>query len=662
MPPLLTNPDYNVISPEVMQTDFGYDYPEGLNLRPGSSLHSKIIREVMDRARLSYASIQKRHSSWRKVDETLTAYASTSAVEDAVKSKDSRKPVSIVIPMSYAVMDTLITYMVTSFLNEEILFKFNPVGPEDTSRALLLEKNIALQCWRSKVGLALHTMWRDSIAYGIGVTSPAWYVTKGKKRVSTPKGFNGLNGFVQTGVEETVEDYVKFEGNRLDNIDPYCYLPDPSVAAHEVQKGEFVGWLARDSFVGLLRKEASQQGYFNVKYLRGCSGQSSLFYGDQSARDMYKVRSASNTSNSTKPVDAIYMYIDLIPKDWGLGDKEYPEKWVFGVASDSIVIMCGPAGLDHDMYPVAVSAPDNDGYSVAPISRLEILSGMQTTVDWLINAHITNIRKAINDMLIVDPSMINMNDLENPTPGKLIRLRRPAWGKGIESAVKQLSVSDVTRQHIADASVITDLMQKCGAAPDSMQGIMRTGGERRSATESRDTRTSAFSRVDKMVILSNLQAMTDIGQMMASNTQQFMTEDVWMQINGDWPASLGQEFAVQGGMVKVSPADLNILYDCRISDGSPSGGEFVESWIQMFQIAASQPQVWQSLDGVRLFTHIARMMGAKNIYDFVNKGGAVQAQVLPDEQVAQMAQQGNVVPLSGAGMGSPNMGGMMGAV
>ena len=35
-----------------------------------------------------------------------------------------------------------------------------------------------------------------------------------------------------------------------------------------------------------------------------------------------------------------------------------------------------------------------------------------------------------NAFFVVDPSMIDMNDLRDLHPGKIIRLRRPAWGKG----------------------------------------------------------------------------------------------------------------------------------------------------------------------------------------------------------------------------------------
>ena len=44
-----------------------------------------------------------------------------------------------------------------------------------------------------------------------------------------------------------------------------------------------------------------------------------------------------------------------------------------------------------------------------------------------------------NYFLVVDPYMINMKDFENMVPGKIVRLRRPAWGRGnIENYIKRI--------------------------------------------------------------------------------------------------------------------------------------------------------------------------------------------------------------------------------
>ena len=48
---------------------------------------------------------------------------------------------------------------------------------------------------------------------------------------------------------------------------------------------------------------------------------------------------------------------------------------------------------------------------------MEILQGMQTIVDWMFNSHVVNVRKAINDVLVIDPYLLNVNDLENVEAG-----------------------------------------------------------------------------------------------------------------------------------------------------------------------------------------------------------------------------------------------------
>ena len=159
------------------------------------------------------------------------------------------------------------------------------------------------------------------------------------------------------------------------------------------------------------------------------------------------------------------MYVKIVPKEWGLkGSKfnkngDYPEIFLFTIANEQIVLRARPLNLNHNKFPIAIAAPDFDGYSITPISRMELIGGLQTTLNWMFNSHITNVRKAINDMLIVDPSLVNMEDLENPAPGKLIRLRRSAWGKGVQNAVEQLQVNDITREHMRDAQQIMEMTQ-----------------------------------------------------------------------------------------------------------------------------------------------------------------------------------------------------------
>jgi len=632
--------------------DIGYKYPNSLDLRPASQEHQRLLKEVYTRALESSREMSKRYDSWRKVDKTLTAYVKLDNTEEHIKSVDDRKPVSIVVPYSYATLETILTYFVTAFL-ENPIFKYEGSGPEDIVGAILLEKVIEQQTIQFKTALALHTMFRDSLSYGMGVVTPTWDRKWGWKAVVQDQGFmSALFGkFMNTGKVRGREETILFEGNRLKNIDPYSYLPDPNVPIHEVQQGEFVGWIEQTNYMKLIELEKNDSDIFNVKYLKGIgSGGRSQFNktkSDSGRSERYGNNSSYGSDMATNPIDVVWMYWTLIPRDQKLGGSEYPEKWLIGLAADKVIICAKPLALNHNMYPVAVCAPDFDGYSATPVSRLELMYGMQEALDWLFNSHISNVRKAINDMLIVDPSLINMADLEDPKPGKLIRMRRSAWGRGVENAVKQLAVSDITRTHIQDAASIIEYMQRTSAATDSVSGMIRKSGERVTAQESKSTTQNALSRLTKAAKIASLQAMQDIGYMFAVHTQQLMSKDTYIKASGTWAQVLAKEYGEQS-RINVTPFDLIVDYDVVVKDGSTAVGGDTEGWIEIFRIMSQQPQMYTNFDMVRIFKHIARIMGAKDINEFVLQEGPVppvQMSVNSTQNIEQGVQQGNMVPI-----------------
>jgi hypothetical protein len=638
--------------------DAGYTYPSGIDLRPASQEHARLLKEVYIRALESSREISKRYDSWKKVDKTLTAYVKLDETEKNIKSIDDRKPVSIVVPYSYATLETILTYFVTAFL-ENPIFRYEGSGPEDIVGAILLEKVIEQQTIQFKTALNLHTMFRDSLSYGMGIVTPTWDRKWGWKAVVQDQGFMSamFGRFMNTGKVRGREESILFEGNRLKNIDPYSYLPDPNVPIHDVQQGEFVGWIEQTNYIKLLELEKNDKDIFNVKYLKGIgSGGRSQFNktkSDTGRSERFGMNSQYGSDMATSPIDVVWMYWTLIPKDQKLGDSEYPEKWLLGLAADKVLICAKPLALNHNMYPVAVCAPDFDGYSSTPVSRLELMYGMQEALDWLFNSHISNVRKAINDMLIVDPSLINMADLEDPRPGKLIRMRRSAWGRGVENAVKQLGVTDITRGHIQDAASIIDYMQRTSAATDSVSGMIRKTGERVTATETKSTQQSALSRLTKAAKIASLQAMQDIGYMFAVHTQQLMSQDLYIKASGTWADVLRKEYGDQS-RIHVTPFDLIVDYDVVVKDGSTAVGGDTEGWIEVFRILMQSPDMAGQFDMARIFKHVARIMGAKDINEFIRKEGQlppVQASVQGMQGIQNAVQQGNMVPVEQYGGG-----------
>lgn len=608
-----------------------YAYPMGLDLQPDSQLHQKVLGKLLNRVRVAYEKMDSRRRSWREIDKTLTAYVRIDELERKVKEKDKRAPVSIVFPHSYSILETLTSFMDGLFLREPI-FQYDGNSPEDTIGAILMTKVVEAHCKRFKVGLALHTAFKDSIAYGVGACFPLWKQKWGYRTRSS----YGMDG----QLEKTSEPALLFEGNSLENVDPYQLLLDPNYGIQSIQDAEFVGFVRRTNYYNLL-PEDGKGAVFNVRYLKGkdCT---SRYWGSQ--RDQKAQTTTVGDTSILRPVDVVYLYINIIPKDWGLGDYEEPEKWLFAIAADKYIIQAQPLDLDHNMFPVAVCAPTFDGYSSAPLSRLELLSGMQELLDWLLNSHVANVRKTINDMIIYDPYMLNTADLTDPKPGKLVRARRAAWGKDIRGSIQQLQINDVTRQHIADAQLTMGLMNQISGADDAMMGTLRQGGpERLSAAEFSGTQSQALGRLQSLAMIVGQQLIQDVGYMFAMHTQQMMQEDVWVNTVGAWQDQLLAHYGpqIQNDRMRVTPQDLNIDFDIAVN---PEGqGQATQFWIQMFDTIAKTPELYQLIDVGRVFRYVASQLGAKNVDNFLR--APIQPVGAPTADVMAQAQAGNMVPI-----------------
>jgi len=640
------NTQYGSAKSAAANISYDYDYPNRLDLKPGSELHERLVSLILDRAYASHRVMSKRYDSWNKIDETMTAYKWVDEDEEDVQDEDERKPTSIVFPYSYAMLETLTTYCFMALTSDPI-FKYEGVTGNDTYGAMAMELLINHHVHKTKVALNLHTLIRDAMSYGIGIVTPDWEIRKGRRRISTPGSVYGTNDQIlhEEQYINVVEDAVLFEGNKLTNISPYRFLPDPQVSATDIQRAEFVGWTAVTNLMEALQDETyGEQTRFNVRYLK----HSSLGYefsGENHARDRKTGVRPEFDSYVTNSYEDIHMYVTLIPEDWGIGESDIPEKWLFTLSNGEVITRASKIDFDHGQYPIAIATPDFDGYGILPISRMEVINGLQHIMDWMFNSHIANVRKSINDMLVVDPWLVNYDDVANPKAGKLIRLRRPAWGKGVQNAVQQLAVQDVTQQHIGDIGVIINAMDRVSAVDDSMAGQLRQGGpERLTKAEFQGTRGSAVSRLERIARIIGMQAIQDIGYFFASHAQQLMTEETMLRVTGDYEEKLKQfkGESEETGSVSVSPATIAVDYDIQVKDGTVPGGNFDESWMSLYKMVLENPETAQGIDSLKMFKFIARSLGAKNMSDFERSGEPQQGVIAGDERIREEVKKGNL--------------------
>jgi hypothetical protein len=202
--------------------------------------------------------------------------------------------------------------------------------------------------------------------------------------------------------------------------------------------------------------------------------------------------------------------------------------------------------------------------------------------------------------------------------------------------------------------MIMDLMKATSGSVDAVSGLRRKTSERVTAEEIRGDRFGGLSRLERLAKVAGWMAMRDLGFMMASQTQQLMSQETYVKTTGQWQDVLRQEYGITDDRVAVTPFDILVGYDVQVRDGSIPGGNFADIWTQVLPQIMQDPEIRQRMDVVRILKHIMRSLGAKDVNQFDRRQPLppagmpqVNAQVMPDEQVMQQAQAGNLVPVGG---------------
>ena len=145
--------------------------------------------------------------------------------------------------------------------------------------------------------------------------------------------------------------------------------------------------------------------------------------------------------------------------------------------------------------------------------------------------------------------------------------------------------------------------------------------------------------------------MQDISMFFGVHNRQMMSNENYIKLSGDWQEVLLSEFGksrLDRGRIRIDPSDIDINFNVICRDGSVPGGNYSDVWVKMFQILGQNPELAQKFDVVRIFTHIARNLGAKNVNDFVRRGGGINPVGMGQEDIQTQAKAGNIIPINEA--------------
>lgn len=630
-----------------------------------SDLHRSLVDKLKARIKRGYDAFAQsgRHEKWAKCEEQFLAYMPVRVNDQLRKNarEDKGEPqfTTLEIPYSYAILLTAHTYITSTFMARNPLLQIQGRHGEAQNSEMAME---ALLDYQVQVGGHLVPMYiwtLDALKYGTGIMGYYWDEEKiiCRKRKKALKTFLGMPipGTEHTAeFEEEIRGYV---GTRAYNVRPQDFFPDPSYPISQFQKGEFCARYVSISWLDII--DGAKDGiYFNVEELKKCRGGGvhSSRFRVQGSDQVTLPNDVGNTGLEldfdTGSVNGYEVYVRLVPADWGLGKSTRTEKWVFTFAEDKVIIGCRPLGYYHNRFPFEVLEQEIDGHALFNRSMLEVTKPLNDTLTWLLNTHFYNVRKSLNDQLIVDPSKVVMKDVTDPNAGRLIRLKPAAYGSDVRLAVQQLQVQDITRAHVSDAQMVSEMLQRVTGVNDSLMGMVNSG--RRTATEVRSSTTFGINRLKTVTEYMSAMGFSPWTQQIVQTTQQLFDDDRKFKIVGNAVEFAGEKF------MHISPEDIAGFYDFVPVDGTMPIDRFaqVNLWNQLMEQATKLPGVMQNYDFARIFAFVANLAGLKNISQF-------RVQVVPDGAMQQQVQAGNSIPASapppdanGGVAGSPQLPGM----
>lgn len=588
--------------------------PVTLQIKKESPQHQKLVKELQVRCQLAERAQNKQHDTWKRAEENILAYVPESELDAGRRNqRDNGKPkyTTMQIPYTYALLMSAHTYLTSVFFARTPVHQFQGLHGETEQQTQALEALVNYQI-SSGGAMGPYYIWLyDAGKYGVGILGTYW-----DKEIIQ---FSSIDMDPTTGQKtQTTRQLPGYEGNRVYNVSPFEFFPDPRVTVGNFQKGEFCSIKRRIPWNDIVRQERA--GYYtNLDELKRVTSKTDP---SQPSRSQLVLPDGSGETGSMLDhpliVEAWEVYIELIPKEWGLGGTSYPEKWVFTITSDyKLVFAACPMGAMHSKFPFDVIETEVEAYGQYNRGIPEIMQPIQNTMDWLVNTHFFNTRAMLNNLFVVDPTKVMMKDFENPSPGGIIRLKPEAYGQDLRTFFHQVPMTDVTQQNFNDLTVMQSMAERVLGVNDQMMGAL-AGSGRKTATEVRTSTGFGVNRLKTISEYISATAFSSHAQKIVSNTQQYYSGEKKFRIAGQLALEAGESF------INVDPQQITGAFQFVPVDGVLPVDRMaqVNLWKEILMGMRNMPQIAMQYDLGRVFAWMAQLAGLKNINQF-------KLQVLP---------------------------------
>lgn len=608
----------------------------------------RLLTKNLNRSRGKMAA---NYATW---DKSLNTYRSIRIPDaDDARARHKREPEKMTIPLSFAQVNALVTFLFLAYTQKESIFELVATGPEDYGKILddsqaILDRELRQTRYPSKLVQALLDMAR----FNIGVMKTSWkYTSRMVSRPAQPLEvpfdlLSGLPVAVDEPLEDELEEVVVYEGNDIEVISPFHFFYDTRMPLTKWKQGRFAADETEFHFQDLraMEKEGKVVGTKYVLPFESKDWKNRSFGTRLSEVDPAIQKKGAKTDDYMVCVSTVQ--IKITPADYDLSDNQDEEIWVFGLANDRRIISAEPLNAPHNEFTYDLLTISPDQHTELTDSLSTLIDPLQEVITWLINARIAAVRQNIEGRFVVDPSFVDVATL---TAGnKYIMLKKNApYNMGINAFISQLKTVDPTVTHIQDAEALAKMMQIVSGVNENAMGQVASG--RRSATENRAANAGAASRMKLIAATVWIDGIAPQGRKMLLNCRQDLSFETYSKIIGANAELTWDQFHPENS-VELEGNEDYFAYDGTISSEK---GYIAQSLQELVSILVSNPEVLAAtnLDVVAMIKEVQSLRGLKNLDRFERPPQPTANNAIPGTVPTIIPQQaGNqpTAPIPGA--------------
>jgi hypothetical protein len=585
----------------------------------------RLVDYVKTLSEMSYRQISKRYPHWLEADRAHDLYV-------PADSTDFRN--KLVIADTRAISDTVLTYMMAAITGRNPMFQLEGLNRKSRVPAALLERVLHQQMRHNAGEARFAQLFLDSIRYGFAPTKIVWSEQKNT--------------------------------NVIVNADPRKTFPDPRARAGDVERMQFIVFSDHVSSSALIRS----QMYPKVQQFPRMLDNTGIVAGWDSHRWHKEAGRGWNVDpvTTTDGVDKGYFKVGrshvidecwVVMNGYEIGMPQLGSVWMVLTILDERFVIRAQLSPYGRQFPCTIGGFGFDAHRDHQQSLYDMLLPLHDLGTWLLRSRYDNVQAALNNLIFADPTRVAIHDLINRNPWGVVRtLPGTKPGDGVFIA----QVPDVTRGHWNDIGALSDMKQRVAAASDAQQGMPT--GDVRTATEIQRLTQLGSQRLGVLSRVMSSTTIRPLVRMMAANIKDALNFSGQLRVTEQETNSLMQGL-VDNGYVDFSVNDLQGDIEYLVVDGTlpiePTRSP--EMWMQIMQ-TVNQTGLVAEYDLGRMLEETIRSMGVPDLDQYridqkqLQKDGMRphqqlalmeklrgQSTVMPQEQLGQEVQRGNIIPL-----------------